>query len=144
MAGPRKLDAAKTEEGVDPLTVSVGLGVTIPVGGEGANQYIKPTVEIRNIRLDQPVTPQVKRALTAAREAWLAIDMEMEVQITEMVSGATDQKTLHDTLAEVRAQITVMNKNVKAIVDEVRKHKVVLAEIENRLPAEGKRASGKK
>lgn len=117
----RRLNAEKAVDGADPLLVSVSLGVTIPVGQEGANQYIKPAVEIRNVRVDQPVESQVKRALEAVRVVWLAVDTELEVQITEMVAGAAGQKTVHDTLAEIQKWIDgVARKNTKTIVAKVK------------------------
>lgn len=126
----KRTNARKTAGGVDPLLVSVSLGATIPVG---EFQNIRPSVEIRNIRLDRPVEPQLKLALAAARQAWLAVDSEMEVQITEMVSGVAGQKTMADTIAELREWVDgVARTSFKNIAAEVKKQKERLDKLEKK------------
>lgn len=101
--------------------VSVSLGATIPVG---EFQNLKPAVEIRNIRVDQEIEPQIQAAIEAAKVAWLAIDQEMEVQIVEMVSVAAGDRTVRDVLDELRSWVeSVAKKNFRNIRDEVKLHK---------------------
>ena len=125
MAGKKKAaNSGKTEDGVEPLTISVSLGVTVEVG---ERQYLKPQVEVRNIRLDKDVEAQVNKAIEGARIAWLAIDREMEVQIVEMTSGAAGQESVRDTLEKMEAWINgVAKKNFTNIAKEVKKHKAQL------------------
>jgi hypothetical protein len=123
MAGDR---AKKTAEGVEPLTISVTLGATLPTGDFG---NVRPTVEIKNIRLDQPLEPQLERALDAAGKAWLAIDTEIEHRVMDMLSvdaGSTATPTLRDRVARLEAWQGTVRKNTKSIVDEVRRHKGIL------------------
>ena len=129
-ASKRKVvNPKKTTVRAEPLTVSVSLGATIPVGDF---QNIRPAVEIRNIRLDLPIEPQVKNAIEAAKVAWIAIDNEMEIQITEMVAGAVGQPTIRDTLEGITAWIDgVAKKSFKNISKEVKRHKDQLAKLED-------------
>lgn len=116
----------KTAEGVEPLTISVTLGATIPTGDFG---NVRPTVEIKNIRLDQPLEPQLEHALAAAGKAWLAIDDEIEHRVMDMLSidaGSTETPTLRDRVARLETWQTTVRKNTKVIVDEVRRQKDVL------------------
>ena len=116
----------KTAEGAEPLTISVTLGATIPTGEFG---NLRPTVEIRNIRLDQPVEPQLKRALDAAGKAWLAIDSEIEHRVMDMLSvdaGSTATPTLRERVAALEGWQTTVRKNTRTLADEVRRHKVIL------------------
>lgn len=122
-----KLDAKRTVEGTEPMMVTVSLGATIPVG---EFQYLRPSVEIRNLRVDQPIEPQVEAAIRAARVAWVAIDSEIEIQITEMVSGSAGQATMRDTMDGINAWINdVAKKSFTNISKEVRRQKLALTEL---------------
>lgn len=131
-------DAQKTADGAEPLTVSVSLGATIPIGDY---QNIRPAVEIRNLRLDKPLEEQVKAALEAVRYAWAAVDNELEVQITEMVSGAAGIPTIRDTLDELRKWVDdVAKPNFRNIATEVKRQQTRLVALEGGVsPAEGKK-----
>lgn len=132
-----RVKAKKAAARVEPLTVSVSLGATIPVGDGGSGggfQYIRPEVKIHNICVDQPVEPQVKAAIEAARIAWVAIDTEIEVQIIEMVSAASGQPTLRNTLDGIQDWIDgVAKKSLANIAKEVKRHKEALTALEQKV-----------
>jgi hypothetical protein len=123
----------------EPLMVSVSLGATIPTGDYG---NLKPQLEIHNVRLDQPLEPQLEQALAAGRAAWLAIDSEIEVRITEMLSvsaGGQAGVGVRERLAALEAFMSVVGPSVKNIAEEVRKHKAALEK-----PKKAKKAKVKK
>jgi hypothetical protein len=110
----------------EPLTISVTLGATIPTGDYG---NLKPSVEIRGIRLDQPIEPQLELALAATAKAWLAIDGEIEVKVTEMLSqdaGGQAGDGVRERLKKLEEFKGTAVESIKNIAEEVRKHKKAL------------------
>ncbi len=110
---------AGVKEGVEPLLVSVSLGATIPTGNYAS---LRPEVRIQNIRLDLDIDPQIKTALEAAAKAWVAIDTEIEVQVSDMVASSTGKSDgLREQLDELQQwRKKMVDPSIKNIADKVR------------------------
>lgn len=110
---------AAATDGVEPLLVSVSLGATIPTGDYAS---LRPEVRIQNIRLDQDVDTQVKTALEAAAKAWVAIDTEIEVQVSDMVASATGKpEGVREQLDELQQwRKKMVDPSIRNIAEKVR------------------------
>jgi len=98
------------------MKVSVELGATLPVTDYG---NVRPLIRLEDIDLDGDVEAQVKQGLDAASIAFTAMDEQLEVTVSEIISTSATPG-FKDRLASVEHSLGIVKDNIRTVVTKVR------------------------
>lgn len=112
------------------LTVSVGLGITLPVGEYGNT---KPTIYINDIDPAKDITAQITTGIETGIRALVEIDNNLEVVLSQILAPETGIPAFKDRLKDVEAYQKTTKSNMKSLQVRLKDDKEIVAGLEARI-----------
>lgn len=102
----------------------VELGFTLPMGDYAS---LKGSIGL-DFRYDQPIEPQLEKALEFAVQVWKQIDDEIEVLVVDSANSIANKPGMRVRVEDLERQTATFKASLRNVADEVKRQKTLLAE----------------